>query len=269
MNSAAQSARAQAKSLTRAALSSDRNLEPDRLVRAAAGVERVRRARWILAGSVVATLLLYAFGGVLAYPLVYLLTLVHELGHGMTALLVGGRFDTFHMWSDASGLAQAYGHTGWQQALICAGGLVGPALGAAAGLALSRRPRWARAGLAAIGLFLVWAMLFKIRGGFGLGVAVVMVALTLGVAFKGKAGWAQLVLAFLSVQLALSVFSRGDYLFEKSAHVGGVDRLSDAAIMGQMLGGPYWLWGGLVGLVSVAALAVGGWLMLRRGRLRA
>lgn len=268
MNSGAESARAHARSLTRLALDSDRNTEPGRLVRAAAGVERVRRARWVLAGSVVATLLLYAFGGVLAYPLVYLSTLVHELGHGMAAIIVGGRFDTFHMWSDASGLAEAYGRTNWQQALICAGGLVGPALGAAAGLALSRRPRWARAGLAAIGLFLVWAMIFKVRGVFGLGVAAVIVASTLGVALRGRAGWAQLVLAFLSVQLALSVFSRGDYLFEKSAHVGGVDRASDAAVMGQMLGGPYWLWGALVGLVSVAALAVGSWLMLRRGRAR-
>ena len=45
-----------------------------------------------LVGSAVVTGLLYVipFGDVIAYPLLLLSTLVHELGHGIAAILVGG-----------------------------------------------------------------------------------------------------------------------------------------------------------------------------------
>src|SRR5438045_3457015 len=97
----------------------------------------VRRARLALVVSVLATFLLYIFGGPLGYPLVYLSTLVHELGHGVTALLVGGTFDKFEMWKDASGLAYTAASTPWQEGLIVAGGLVGPAFAAALGFVLA------------------------------------------------------------------------------------------------------------------------------------
>ena len=50
--------------------------------------------------SVIATLLLYfvvPFGRLIAYPLVLLSTLAHELGHGIAAVLVGGDFEQFVM----------------------------------------------------------------------------------------------------------------------------------------------------------------------------
>ena len=227
--------------------------------------ERVRRARWVLALSAGITLLLYLvpYGDVLARPLLYLSTLVHELGHGIAAMLVGGTFHKLEMWSDGSGVAWSSASGDLRHALIAAGGLVGPAFAAAAGFVLARRQRWARAALGAIGLFLVWAMIFKIRTGFGLLVAGVVAGASLVVALKAAADWGQLLLGFLSVQLALSVFSRGDYLFVERAQTGAGTGLSDSAAIGELIGGPYWFWGGLCAALSLLALVLGGWAMLR------
>jgi len=233
--------------------------------------ESARRARWVFALSAGVTLLLYLvpFLDVVGRPLIYISTLVHELGHGIGALLAGGEFLKLEMWTDGSGVAQAGTRGDAGNAFVSAAGLVGPAIAAAIGFALTRRRKWARIGLVAIGVVLVWAMIFKIRTAFGLVVAGAVGGTSLLVALKAHEDWAQLLLGFLSVQLALSVFSRSDYLFAKTAETGAGTGISDSAAIGQAIGGPYWLWGALCALVSLAALALGAWLMLRPARLRA
>jgi hypothetical protein len=173
------------------------------------------------------------------------------------------------MWSDGSGVAYTAARTEGQHAFISAAGLVGPAIAAALGFALIRRRKWARIGLCAIGVVLVLAMIFKVRTGFGLLVAGTVAAASLAVALRAHEDWAQLLLGFLSVQLALSVFSRGDYLFTDTATTGAGTGASDSAAIGQLIGGPYWLWGAICAVVSLAALALGAWLMLRPARVTA
>ncbi|HWM88569.1 MAG TPA: M50 family metallopeptidase [Kofleriaceae bacterium] len=250
--------------------------------RSAAGVagarttDPVSRARRVVLISAAVTLALFVvpYGDLIARPLLYLSTLVHELGHGLAAMMAGGRFVRLEMWSDGSGVAQTLTVVGskWQPALTLAGGLIGPAVAAALGFAVARRASWSRWGLGAIGLLLVWAMIFKVRTGFGLVVTGAVAGGALLVAWRARAEWAQMVLVFLSVQLALSVFSRGDYLFMEKAQTGAGVGPSDTAALGQVLGGPYWLWGGVCAALSLVALAAGAWLMLRgvaRQRARA
>jgi len=228
-------------------------------------IETARRARWVFALSAGVTLLLYLvpFLQVIGRPLIYISTLVHELGHGIGALLVGGEFLKLEMWSDGSGVAHSAARSAGGHAFVCAAGLVGPAVAAAGGFALTRRRKWARIGLVAIGVVLAWAMIFKIRTGFGLAIAGAVAGGSLLVALRAHEDWAQLLLGFLSVQLALAVFSRSDYLFTKSAETGAGTGPSDVEIMSMMVGGPYWLWGAVCAVVSLAALALGAWLMLR------
>ena len=74
-------------------------------------VSLVRRARWTLVISAAVTIALYAIpqGHYVAYPLMLISTVVHEMGHGIASLLVGGDFIDFRMWSNGSGVAR---HTG-------------------------------------------------------------------------------------------------------------------------------------------------------------
>ena len=65
----------------------------------------------------------------------------------------------------------------------------------------------------------------------------------------------QLISTFLSTQLALSVFSRADYLFTPTAELGaGRAMTSDVGQLEELLWLPYWLWGGLIGLASLLIL---------------
>ncbi len=69
--------------------------------------------------------------------------------------------------------------------------------------------------------------------------------------------------ALLAIQLSLSVFSRGDYLFTDVAETAGGTMPSDVARMAEALILPYWFWGGVVGLLSVLVLIIGLWSFLR------
>jgi len=62
---------------------------------------------------------------------------------------------------------------------------------------------------------------------------------------------------FLSTQLALSVFSRADYLFTAVATTGAGTMPSDTAQIAAALGGPHWAWGLACGAFSIVVLAGG------------
>lgn len=230
--------------------------------------ERVRK---VLVGSAVVTLLLYwiPFGRFVAYPLLLLSTLVHELGHGVTAELVGGNFERFQMFADGSGAAIHTGTPeGVRQALVAAGGLVGPALLAGLGFLFVRSSKASRVFLGALALAFVAAELLVVRNAFG-AVFVGLVILGLGwFAAKRNPEAPQVALAFVSVQLAASVFSRGDYLFKEYADTSLGRLPSDVTHIALALGGPYWMWGLIVGAVSVAIVALGLWWALRAPRVR-
>ncbi|MEE8525265.1 MAG: M50 family metallopeptidase [Thermoanaerobaculia bacterium] len=214
----------------------------------------------MLAVSIAATAILYLvpYGRYVAYPLMLLSTLAHEMGHGVAALLVGGSFERFLMWPDGSGVAVWSGDTvGWRLAFVAAGGLLGPAVAAAAAFAAGRTLRGARNALIVLAAVLALALLLVVRNLFGfVFVAVIALCLIL-VARRASAEIAQLVLVFLAVQLALSVFSRGDYLFTPVAETSAGVMPSDVGQMAAVLVLPFWVWGVACGGASILVLAYG------------
>jgi hypothetical protein len=66
-----------------------------------------------------------------------------------------------------------------------------------------------------------------------------------------------MVVLFVGVQLALSVFSRSDYLFTSVARTAQGANPSDVEMMSQALFLPYWFWGLACGGVSVGILVWG------------
>ena len=224
-----------------------------------------RRSFWAVVALTVAVHLL-PFGNVVGYPLLLLSTLVHELGHGMAAELLGGDLLSLRVFGDGSGVARSAASGGpLARAFVAAGGLVGPAIAAAVGFVVARRTSWARLGLLALALFLLVGCVLWVRGLVGLGVAVVFALLCLAAALlPPRLAWiSQLWLLFTSVQLALSVFSRRAYLFAESATTGAGAGQSDPAEIADALVGPVVFWGTVVGIVSVVALVGGGAAFLR------
>lgn len=224
------------------------------------------RARWALAGSAAVTFGLYLipYGSYIVYPLLLISTLVHELGHGIAAVLVGADFIEFKMWKDGSGVAlHTVPSSDAARAFISAGGLCGPAVAAAAMVSAAQDQKWARIALGAFGAALALALVLVVRNGFGAVFCGTLAAVSLLIAVRGGAQLAQVGLLFLAVQLGLSVFSRGDYLFKQYAETAQGRMPSDSQQMADAMGGAYWFWGGACAVFSVAMLLVGAYSFWR------
>ncbi len=229
-------------------------------------VQITRGARQVLWWSIVLTLLLprVPILSMVGTPLMWLSTVAHELGHGIAAIVLGGELVAFVIRPDGSGTAITSGSSSdVVGALVAAGGLVGPALAAALGFLLARRASLARVALGLFAAVFLIAAVTVAEPGF----TRIYLGTVGGLAAAGagllRPRWAQFAVVFLAVQLALSVFSRGDYLFTDVAHSSAGAMPSDVAHMARYLGGPYWLWGLVCGLVSVVVLFAGVWFYTR------
>lgn len=218
--------------------------------------------RLLCAGALVAGLWQLPYGRQLLYPLSLLATLVHELGHGLTAVLFGQRFESLALHADGSGLARWQGDPGaLARAAIAAGGLLGPTLAAVLLLALARRPRWVRPVLAALAVLALLVLALWVRNPFGMGF-VLALALGLGLAARWLGdGAAAMLLNVVAVTMGISLFQDLDYMFSAYALVDGARLHSDTAAMAAALWLPYWFWGGVVALCALALLLFGLWLV--------
>lgn len=219
----------------------------------------------VLGAAAVATLLLYAIPGgrTLARPLVLLSTLVHELGHGVAAMLVGGSFKRLQVYADASGLAVYEGRfTPLARAAIAAGGPLAPPILAALLFVAATRAAFAPHALLGFGALLALAALVFVRNVFGFLFALGLGAALAAIALRA-ADFAPFACAFLALELALAAFARGDYLFKAQARTNVGLVASDTAQIAQALGFAYWFWGALIALLSLGVLAGGLWSFAR------
>ncbi len=220
------------------------------------------RTALVLSGALIALVWQLPYGRQALYPFTLLATYAHEMGHGLTALLVGAEFDHLLLYADGSGLAVWRGQPGAAaSALVAAGGLLGPTLAGTAILLWTGTGGRARAVLLWLAVLLVASVALWVRNAFGiffvLGVAA---ALALCARMLPDA-LARFALYLLSSLLCLSWFSDLDYLFSAHALVQGVHLPSDSAAIAQALGLPYWFWGGTIALASLAVLGLGlGWV---------
>lgn len=103
-----------------------------------------RRSLFLAAAAFVIVLIVWqipALNGLL-YPFRFFVTTIHELGHGLAALLTGGRFLEYQVFANGAGVATTAGGTRW---VIIMGGYLGTAIFGAALLMLTnstRRTRW-------------------------------------------------------------------------------------------------------------------------------
>jgi hypothetical protein len=221
------------------------------------------RARWLLVGAVAVTIALYVlpYGRYIAYPLLLLSTYAHEMGHGVTAMLVGGSLESIVIEPDGSGVALLrLPDSRLARAATSAGGLLGPALLAAVFFSLTKRARRARTGLLAFGGISLLSAFLVVRSVFGWLFVGALGASSLYVGSRSRASTAQAVLALLAVQLSLSVFSRADYLFTATTGAGP----SDVAQIADALWLPFWFWGLVCGALSILVLAWGLVIFTRR-----
>jgi hypothetical protein len=229
---------------------------------AAPGSLHRREAITALAIAAAATLALQwlPWLGWLAWPLLLVSTLAHELGHGVAAVLAGGRFTALILWQDGSGLAAYSGRfSALSLAWVAAVGLLGPPIAALLLLLAGRRSASAHRALGIAAALLLLSTVLWAGSLFTVVFCLLLAALLGLLAWRASAAASQVVCVFLAMQLALASFARSDYLFTPVARTAQGPMPSDVAQIADALWLPYWVWGTLVALLSLCLLLVGAW----------
>jgi hypothetical protein len=198
------------------------------------------------------------WGPLILYPFTLFTTWVHECGHAVMAVLLGGRVTAITIQPDTSGLTRSLMPSSrMAQGLVASAGYLGASVVGCLLMAATRVDRRARPILWGIGAFMLLTVVIWMRNLFGalavLGWGVTLLAL----ARKGTGRAPRFVLSVLAVQVALNAVFDIRMLFL-------VHGRSDAETMARLFLLPAWLWAGAWMIISVAMLA---WtLRATRGR---
>lgn len=213
---------------------------------------------WIIAGAGVLALLLVLYRPTWRIARTAV-TIVHEGGHALVAVLVGRRLDGIRLHSDTSGVAISRGRpTGPGVVATAAAGypmpsLVGLGCAALLGADMVTGMLW-------VGVALLAATLVMVRNWYGAFAVLVTGLLLAGVAYLAptvvQAAFAYLIAWFL---LLGGVRPVSELQARRSRHHSPD---SDADQLGRLTGLPGGLWVVVFGLVNVACLVFGGgWLL--------
>ena len=213
---------------------------------------------WLVLGTGLAALLAVLLDGVWRWAR-HLVTIVHEGGHAVTAVLTGRRLTGIRLHSDTSGVTVSVGRpSGPGMVATTAAGYLSPSLVGLAGVGLLAAGQvtvmlWAAAA------FLV-AMLLMVRNAYGalslLVTGAVVVAVSLLAEADVQAGFGHAVTWFL---LLAGVRPVGELWTERRRHRRST---TDADQLAHLTGVPAGLWVVLFGLATLGVLALGAWLLL-------
>jgi hypothetical protein len=180
---------------------------------------------------------------VVAYPFRVFVVLLHEISHGLAAVLTGGRIVSIGLSVNEGGVCVTQG--GWRFVVLSAGYL-GSLLWGALFLLLGGDPRRSRAVIGLIGVFTLAVTLVYVRSWFGFFYGLVAAGAFLLVSTKLKPAFSEVLLAAIGVMSALyAVWDIASDVLLRSIPC------SDAAALANLTGIPGLIWGVLWVLASI------------------
>ena len=203
---------------------------------------------FLLSGLFILLLWRVPYLGALVYPFRLLGTFVHELSHGIAALMTGGTFRQFTVSADLSGLAWSAG--GWRW-LVCSAGYVGSAVFGGTLLLVAARGVPARVILAIFGTLLGVLCVLFVRNAFGIGTGLLWAAALVVAGWRSTALVAEGILMVVALQLILDAFNSllGLIVLSTDVHVR-----TDALSMADATGVPAVVWACVWTLASLLIL---------------
>jgi hypothetical protein len=195
----------------------------------------------------------------LLYPFKLFTTWVHECGHALMTILVGGRVTSITIEPDTSGLTRSLVPAGRvARGLVASSGYLGAAAVGCLLMAATRVKKWAHVILLSLGVCMLFTLVLWMRNLFGFAVVLAWGVALVALARQGIGNAPRFLLSLLAIQVALNSVYDIRILFL-------IDRgQSDAATMARLFLLPSWMWTMAWMLVSVAML--GGTLWMTRGR---
>ncbi|GAB2866635.1 M50 family metallopeptidase [Actinocorallia aurea] len=213
---------------------------------------------WITGLATLAALVLVGYGPAWRISR-NVVTIAHEGGHAIVALIFGRKLDGIRLHSDTSGVTVSRGRPdGAGMVFTALAGYTAPSL---LGLLFAWLLGIGRITLMLwLSLLLLVGMLVMIRNVFGVVSVVTTGAVVFAVSWFGSA----------AIQGAFAAFGAAFLLLAGLRPVIELQRLrarrqapsSDADQLAHLTGVPGAVWVGVFGLVALASLALGGWLLL-------
>lgn len=200
------------------------------------------------------------WGEILLYPFKLFTTWVHECGHAVAAVFVGGRVMSITIQPDTSGLTQSLvPSTRIARGIVASAGYLSAAIVGCLLMAATRVEKWAHTILLGIGVVMLVTVLLWMRNLFGVAAVLAWGVALIAVARRRKLTNAvTFLLSFLAIQVALNSVYDIRVLFLIK------DRPSDAQTMARLFLLPSWMWATLWMVISIAMLCATFWTT--RGR---
>lgn len=197
--------------------------------------------------------------GMVQYPLLLLGTWFHEMGHGLTALILGGKFYYLEIYDNGGGVAYSnvatsYLEYSYARAITSAGGLLGPAISGAILIAAARNKVTSKIVLWLLIAIMVLSLCLWIHELLALVILSVFAAILFFIAILRVRNLEAFTLLFLGTQCVLSTYLQTGYLFTKQFERDGRIQYSDTQMIAAHLPGTYWMWAVLILLITVYLL---------------
>ena len=195
------------------------------------------------------------FGLLVLYPFKLFTTWVHECGHAVMTLIVGGRVSSIVIESNTTGITSSLIPQGRiAQGLVASAGYLGASIVGCLLMTAARGRKGAHAILWTIGAVMLVTLAIWIRNPFGLAVVLIWSIALMALSRHASGPVSSFVLSLLAVQVALDSVYDIRVLF--LMHGG----YSDADTMARLFLLPAWLWASVWMLLSIAMLT---WTLVR------
>jgi len=193
--------------------------------------------------------------GWLQYPFVLLGTWFHEMGHGLTALIIGGTFEYLEIYENGGGVAYSdigstYLPLGLAKAITAVGGLFGPVIMGAVLIISAKYHKSSMIMLRVLIALIIVSLILWIRSFWGITVMSGYAALLIGITLFKSRKLELITIMFLGFQSVLSTYLQLDYLFTKQFERNGVIQISDTQAIANNTFGTYWMWAIVITITS-------------------
>ena len=218
---------------------------------------KANQSKVIYSIIIIASIILWnvPFGNLILYPFTILGTWFHEMGHGITALLLGGNFHKLHLYPNGSGVAFTSGNfwigNRFGKAFVAAGGLLGASIVVFLLIAYSKNNQQSKTVLSFFCVALLLSLLIWIRNIWGWIFIGIFSCASLYILFKSNQKIIRITIQIIAIQAMISSFQQMDYLFMNHAYIGGQYLSSDTGQIANQLFLPYWFWGALIASFNI------------------
>ena len=177
------------------------------------------------------------------YPFKIFSTWIHEMSHGVAAILCGGGIQKLLIYPDTSGLAYTYiTDSNFKRGFVASGGYTGTAVLGMVMLLFRRTHRGPTIGTISLGVLIILSCALYVRNTFALVMLPIMAIVLIICAWKLRAREVGYLYSFLAATCSFNAVDNISELFKGEGYVNGQPTEGDAHTVAEYWGGHHIVW---------------------------